>query len=119
MNILDVVGKDIVVTAHTITAKNAEGKTSGMVRGIDNLYEAQPRVQFALSGTLAKGGVKRFIYMMVLDKIIIYDGKLYFPVSEDELRLSEKTKNTVRHFEETGVITVLRCHSVKWSARKR
>lgn len=121
MNINDINGKRVNVSAHTITIKSLEGKTSGMIRGVDNLYSMSPNKQFSYAQILTKSGVSRDVFMRYLDKILIVDNQMYFLIDDYSFsvaeRLGERIVADVAELEKA--MTIIHCERVQWSTARR
>ncbi len=119
MEIREIAGKSVVVSAHTITVKNDDGKTQGMVRNIDNLYSVQANKQFVYSQKLKKS-LDRSDYMGQLRNIIIANENLYYLCDDYSYDVSIQTDDNyykmINKFENSGVITVIHCKRVKRAA---
>lgn len=117
----DISGKRIIVSAHTITVKNQEGKTAGMVRNISTLDNIQPNKQLDFSSKLRKAGLSREIMMKYLDKIIVYEGELFFLVDDYSYsvsqRLGERIVEDVQELEKA--MTIIHCERIQWSTKRR
>lgn len=121
MTINNITGKRVAVSAHTITIKNTEGKTSGMVRGVDNLSAIQPSKQFTYAQELAKSGVPREVYMRYLDRILIVDGDLYFLVDDYCFSVAERLGERIVQDVATLAkgMTIIHCERIQWSTTRR
>lgn len=73
-NVVDCIGKLVKISKNSITIKNADGKTSGVVRDIVSLYDMQPNRQIEYYQKLRKAGLHGKI---CIKDIILCDGELY------------------------------------------
>ena len=120
MTINDICGKRVSVSAHTITVKTPEGKTSGMIRGVDNLYSMSPNKQFGYAQALTAFGVPREVMMRYLDKILVVDGGLYFLIDDYSFSVAEKLGERIVTdvaLLEKGM-TIIHCERIQWSNRR-
>ena len=117
MNIIDIKGKQINVSAHTITIKNEEGKTAGIVRNVCSLADMRVGLQFELAGKLRKAGVENRIYMPYLDKILVVNGEMYLPVDDHDLPYSERLQAALPELEKG--IHIIHCARIHWAAKRK
>lgn len=75
MDMLDLIGKRIMISAQTITVKDENYKTRGMVRGITQFKNARPNLQIDVSGILRKTGIWQSPFG---NSNLIYDGKKWY-----------------------------------------
>ena len=73
-SIADCIGKNVRISKNSITIKNTDGKTSGVVRDIVSLYDMQPNRQFEYCQKLRKAGLYGNIS---IKDIIVCDGEMY------------------------------------------
>lgn len=94
MKFTELENKRARVAARTITAKDENGKTRGIVHAV-NFYNLPPRVQFEVAGTLRKAGTPRGI----IEKYLYIDdaGK---PFIIHDLR---RVENFKKYFENDPV----------------
>lgn len=76
MEILDCRGRKVKINSGSITAKDDDNKTCGIVRNIVSLYNIQPNKQCVFYGELRSKGLDSM--KIGLDNIIIKDDTLYF-----------------------------------------
>ena len=76
MEILDCRGRKVKVSKGSITVKDDNGKTCGVVRNIVSLYNIQPNRQFEFYNELKHKGLDSM--EIGLDNIIIKDDTLHF-----------------------------------------
>ena len=121
MQINDITNKRIAVSAHTITVKNQEGKTDGMVRNISTLDNIQPNKQLDFSSKLRKAGLSREIMMKYLDKIIVYEGEMFFLVDDYTFAVSQRLgERIVADLEELSkAMNIIHCERIQWSTKRR
>ena len=75
MEIKEIVGREIKINANSITVRNEEGKTCGVVRNVTSLYNIQANKQFDINSKLRKSGIRSMdfdIKKIYLLKMIIY-----------------------------------------------
>ena len=58
MYIKEIVGREIKINANSITVRNEEGKTCGVVRNVTSLYNIQANKQFDINSKLRKNGIR-------------------------------------------------------------
>lgn len=121
MQINDITNKRISVSAHTITIKSETGKTAGMVRNISTLDNIQPNKQLDYSTKLRKAGLSREIMMKYLDKIIIYEGDMFFLVDDYSYAVSQRLgERIVADLAELSkAMTIIHCERIQWAAKRR
>ena len=121
MEIKDISGKRISVSAHTITVKSETGKTAGMIRNISTLDNIQPNKQMDFSSRLRKAGLSRELMMKYLDKIIIYEGDMFFLVDDYSYAVSQRLgERIVADLEEIGkAMEIIHCERIQWSTKRR
>ena len=121
MKIREIEGKRINVSARTITIKDENNKTCGMVRNITTLNDVQPNKQIVFSTDLRKKGVSREIMMRYLDKIVIYESEMYFLVDDYAYGIAEKLGE--RLFNDLPELAkgteVIHCARISWSERRK
>lgn len=59
MKIQDIAGRHVKVSRSTITVLNGEGKTAGMITGVETFYTMPPREQFEHASKLRRLGIDR------------------------------------------------------------
>lgn len=115
--IQDCVNNNVVVSARSITLKTDDGKTCGVIRGIESVYDAQPSHQFKYHTTLVKTGVDRNMWMSgLLDHILAYEGDLYFLVAPNS---GKKALELAEAFRDSKGVTVIDCASVKYTTKRK
>ena len=121
MELKDISGKRISVSAHTITVKTETGKTSGMVRNISTLDDIQPNRQLDYSAKLRKAGLSRELMMKYLDRIIIYEGEMFFLVDDYSFTVSQRLgERIVSDLEELNkAMNIIHCERIQWSTKRR
>lgn len=72
--IKDCIGKTVKISKHSITIKNPEGKTCGVVRDIVSLYDMQPNKQIVYYRKLRQLGVHG---TTSIKDILIKDNTIY------------------------------------------
>ena len=121
MELREISGKRISVSAHTITIKTETGKTAGMVRNISTLDNIQPNKQMDYSSRLRKAGLSRELMMKYLDRIIIYEGELFFLVDDYTFSISQRLgERIVEDVAELGkAMEIIHCERIQWSTKRR
>lgn len=61
MAIKDIANKTIRISARTITVLNDEGKTAGMITGIETFYTMAARDKCEFFGRARQAGVENFV----------------------------------------------------------
>lgn len=74
----DCIGKFIKVSPRSITIKDDNNKTHGIVRDVVSLDNIQPKYQFEYSSKLKKGGLVQGEIMEHTHDIVIKDKELYY-----------------------------------------
>lgn len=117
--IKDCIGKNVKISKSSITIKNAEGKTCGIVRNIVSLYDLQANKQMDYYRQIKQAGLHGIIS---IKDCIIHNGTMYIfrnvkgklfnekygYFSEDEKQKAEKHDDVYRHAAKSG-INVIEC----------
>lgn len=117
--IQDCAGKKVKISKGSITIKDDNNKTCGVVRNITNLYDLQANKQMEYYRTLRKLGLHGKIS---IKDCIISDGAMYVfrniksklwheeygYISEDEIRKAEE-QETIYNILKTAGIDVIEC----------
>lgn len=117
--IKDCIGKRIKISKSSITIKNEEGKTCGVVRNIISLYDLQANKQMEYYRTIKNLGLhgKIDIKDCIISNGIMYvfrniKSKLFHEkygyVDDYEREKAEEQKRTYQTFKDSG-ITVIEC----------
>ena len=77
MEIKEIVGREIKINANSITVRNEEGKTCGVVRNVTSLYNIQANKQFDINSKLRKSGIRSMDFD-INKNILIKDDNIYF-----------------------------------------
>ena len=77
MDIKEIVGREIKINANSITVRNEEGKTCGVVRNVTSLYNIQANKQFDINSKLRKNGIRSMDFD-IKKNILIKDDTVYF-----------------------------------------
>lgn len=117
--IKDCIGKNVKISKNSITIKNEEGKTCGVVRNIISLYDMQANKQFEYYKWIKSAGLhgKISIKDCIISDGIMYifrdiKSKLYYKkygyFSEDEKKRIEEIDMFYSDIEENG-LKVIEC----------
>lgn len=88
MKIQDIVGRRIKVSRSTISVLNDDGKTAGMITGIDTFYNMPPREQVEHAGKLRRLGIDRL--KMDWRRMFFVKGVWYYLVDDSALEWAHK-----------------------------
>lgn len=123
--IIDCENQIVVVSARSITIKDENDKTRGLVRNIDNLYDLSPNKQFPLARKIEQEGLSRNVYFGFCNEILIVDGELYVLVDDYSLGVEERSKAMAPEYytpskhvafwqacESCPLVTVIHCKRV-------
>lgn len=75
MNMIDIIGKTIKISRNSITVKDDNDKTCGVVRNICSLYDIQPNKQCDLYHKLLNDNISAMDYG--LKNILIKDDEIF------------------------------------------
>lgn len=78
MNIEDVKNRYIKISPRSITVKNENGKTCGVVRDIRLFKDVRPYIQMQYFQALRKAGIWGCKFRNLMQSVIISDGKCYY-----------------------------------------
>lgn len=117
--IKDCVGRNVKISKNSITIKNEDGKTCGVVRGISSLYDLQPNRQFEYYKKIKDAGLhgKISIRDCIISDGVLYvfrniKSKLFFEkygyFTDEERRNAEKKEKIYIEFENAG-FEVINC----------
>lgn len=116
MEIREIAGKNVIMSAHTITVKDEADKTRGMVRNVENLYSMQANKQFVYSQRLKKS-LDRNDYMGQLRNLLIVEDEIYYLCDDYtydvSISVDDNYHKTVDKFEKSGVINVIHCKRIR------
>ena len=123
--IQDCNGEIVVVSARSITIKDENDKTRGLVRNVDNFYNLAPNKQFSLARMIEQAGLSRDKYFGFCNEILIVDGELYVLVDDYSLGVEERSKAMAPEYytpskhvqfwqacESCSLVTVIQCKRV-------
>lgn len=123
--IQDCNGEIVVVSARSITIKDENDKTRGLVRNVDNLYDLAPSKQFPLARMIEQAGLSRNAYFGFCNELLIIDEKLYVLVDDCSLGVEERSKAMAPEYytpskhvafwqacEDCPLVTVIHCKRV-------
>lgn len=123
--IQDCIGQMVLVSAHSITIKDENDKTRGLVRNVDNLYDLAPNKQFPLARMIEQAGLSRDKYFGYCNELLIIDGELYVLVDDYSLGVEERSKAMAPEYytpskhvafwqacESCPLVTVIHCKRV-------
>lgn len=83
MQILDIAGRRVKVSRCTISVLNEDGKTAGMITGVETFHTLPAREQFELAGKLRRLGIDRL--KMDWDRMFSVKGVWYYLADDGAL----------------------------------
>lgn len=121
MEIADLIGKRVTVSARTLTVKDGQDKTRGMIRNVENLYDMRANKQIEYHAKLKEIG--RDVYMGNLEKILVIDNQMYFLCDDYQYGISKKLGEAyfkmIDTFEKSETINVIHCERVYFTNKRR
>jgi hypothetical protein len=115
--IKDCVGKNVKISKASITIKNEEGKTCGVVRNITSLYDLQPNKQMEYYRVIRNLGIYGKIS---IKDCIISDGIMYIfrnvksklfhekygYMNDYEREMAEEKERIYKIFKDSGIVVI-------------
>ena len=111
---MQIEGKEVKICKNSISVKNENGKTCGVVTGITKFKDLQANKQFVFSKALRSSGLWGSNYGL-MDNVIYYNNKLYHIASIRKLEHYQKYEpeiyadiaNIVENAEQNGIYTLI------------
>lgn len=114
MKILEIENKKVKISAHSITVKDDNGKTCGVVRNATRYHELRTSDQLEHWKDIKTSGIADF--PKFIDRIVYCDGRVYFL---HDLRMIEKYEQMFERFPQTDLEDVKRhYHTLKQVAER-
>lgn len=88
MKIQDIAGRRVKVSRSTISVLNDDGKTAGMITGVDTFYNMPPREQVEHAGKLRRLGIDRL--KMDWRRMFFVKGVWYYLADDGALEWAHK-----------------------------
>lgn len=88
MKIQDIAGRRVKVSRSTISVLNDDGKTAGMITGVDTFYNMPPREQIEHAGKLRRLGIDRLA--MNWHRMFFIKGVWYYLADDGALEWAHK-----------------------------
>ena len=88
MKIQEIAGRRVKVSRSTISVLNDDGKTAGMITGVDTFYNMPPREQIEHAGKLRRLGIDRL--KMDWRRMFFVKGVWYYLADDGALAWAHK-----------------------------
>lgn len=92
MKIQEIAGRRVKVSRSTISVLNDDGKTAGMITGVDTFYNMPPREQFEHAGKLRRLGIDRL--KMDWRRMFFVKGAWYYLADDGALAWAHQFRGT-------------------------